>query len=857
MRVHRFFVLSVIILFLCCTGKTNVKTVPKPESIIGFEIGTENKLAHPTEIIEYFKELDKASDRLVFEEVGRTTDDNPFVMAYISSEENIRNLEKYKEITAKLSDPRKITDEEAKELIKEGKTIVCIAASIHATEVGPAQMAVRLAYVLCSDNSPEIQRILDNIVLVLIPMHNPDGYKMVVDWMRKYQGTEYAGSELPYLYHRYTGHDNNRDWYMFTQKETQLTIKKLYNVWHPQIVMDCHQKGGGARIFVPPYEAPYEPNVDPIITANVNMIGTYMMNRMTTKGYGGVESLADFDAWTPGRAYQHYHGAIRILTEVASAVNLAGSSYVTGKPDKDVFYPMPWKEGKWGIKEIIDYDYEAALAMLENAALLRDIWLSNFYEIQKKAVAEKFHPYAAVIPAKQRDPYTTKWLIDVLQFGGVEIYKAPQSFSAEGKSFDAGSAIIYMNQPYYGFAKTLLERQKYPELRQYPGGPLKRPYDTVAHTLPLLMGVDVQWIDSTFTADKELMVTAEVPQPVIPEETATNGYIVSHSNNAHYIALNRLLGTGVTAFWTAERFKDGSVDYPAGTIILYTDDKNAERVKTTARELTLDLIPRKSADKLSGYKLEPVKIGLYKAWSGNINEGWTRWVLEKFEFHMESAHNDIFKAGKLNEKFTVIVFAGDNENTITNGRVNDPTGRRPKIPPEYLGGIGKEGVENVKTFVRNGGTVITYGASNSFAINTFGLGVKNSLESIPREQRDRDISIPGSILKTINVISNPIAYGLPEEGSLFYFESAGLFTVANGKIVSRYPDTEDLLLSGWLEGASYVKGKANVVEIPYGEGRFVLIGFDPIYRAQAQQTFKYLFNALYLSAAKTGVIISK
>ncbi|MFC1783787.1 M14 family metallopeptidase [Planctomycetota bacterium] len=845
--------LTAGLLFVGC------ETTPAPEPVVsmairtpaeffGFELGADKKLAPPGRIIDYFRTLGQLSGRMIFQEVGRTTDDHAFIMGIISSEENILNLEKYRDMNAKLANPRLIGDAEAQQIIRDGKTVVAINAGIHSTEVGPIQALNIVAHKLVTDQSPEIKNLLDNTIVILNPMHNPDGYYMVTEWWNKYLGTEFEGSSMPWLYHRYTGHDDNRDWYFFSQKMTQLTIEHLYEQWHPQIVVDMHQMGSsGARIFVPPFVDPYEHNIDPILQANVNMLGTYMLNRMTAQGLAGVESHNRYDAWTPGRAFQHYHGAVRILTETAS-VGLAAPINVPatalergGYLKRSVFHPLPWLGGEWKLKDVVDYNTAAAMSVIENAAFTRRTWLSNFYEVGKNAVAEKTYPFAVIIPSGQRDPFTTKWLIKVLQTGMVEVHFANEPFSADGRRFEAGSAIIYMNQPYYSFAKTLLENQVYPQFTQYPGGPLMRPYDYVAHTLPLLMGVNVAWINNPFSADTNLTTGPEINPPIISTGPAPHGFIISHNTNAMYIVANRLLGEGVDMYWTAGEFEDGGQQYPAGTVIVFAPGNQADKLREIGRELNIDMIARsREAQPLRGYKLKPVKLAHYQSFSGNMSEGWTRWVLEKFEFDAETTHNDIITAGNLNRNFTALLFSNYNTNEIMRGRTGN-------TPPEYTGGIGAEGVENIKEFVRNGGTLITYGSSNDFAIRELGLQVSNTLSQAG------EIVAPGSILKTTNSIYHPIAYGMEVEGNLFY-RNAAIFDVQDGTVISRYPTTDDLLLSGWLEGGENLRGKANLVEVNYGEGRVVLIGFDPVYRAQAQGNFKFLFNAMFYGAAEAADI---
>ena len=310
-----------IVIFLAAIFLVQVipAKVQSPKEFLGFKIGTARKLADMDQIVKYFQILDRSSRRIKVQTLGKTTMGNPFIAALISSEANISNADTYKQYQQLLADPRRISSKRAAEIIARGKTIVMINCSIHATEIGASQMSMQLAYDLATKNDPSTLNILNNVIIVMIPMHNPDGIRMVVDWYKKYMGTKYEGGRMPWLYNTYVGHDNNRDWYMFTQKETQLTIK-IHNQWHPQIVLDMHQMGGrGARFFVPPYVDPYEPNVDPILAQQASTLGTFIASELTAENKGGVIHSIWFDAWTPARAYHHYHGGIRILTEAASA----------------------------------------------------------------------------------------------------------------------------------------------------------------------------------------------------------------------------------------------------------------------------------------------------------------------------------------------------------------------------------------------------------------------------------------------------------------------------------------------------------------------------------------------------------
>jgi hypothetical protein len=489
--------LGVLIVSVAALG---AQSVPTPASHFGFEIGSDRHLANWTQLTAYYSKLARASKRIKLDTLGQTTLGKPFVMLTITSEANQARLKELHDIQRKLADPRQISGaDELQRLLDTGKNVVMLTHSIHSTEVGGAQMAARLDYKLASSTDPAIREILDNLIILQIPSLNPDGTQWVSDWYMQHVGTPYEGTAPPWLYHFYTGHDNNRDWYAFTQKETQATVR-AQNDWHPQIVHDIHQMGNtGARIYFPPYTDPVEPNVDPALTAEVNQMGTWMAADLIGKGKTGVVVNAMYDQWTPARAYMHYHGGARILSETASAdlatpVEMA-TDRIRGGREYDASttswkFPVLWQGGRWGLPEIVDYQEQGALALLTNAAKNRRWWLENFYHINKRAVdGWKSWPAAWVIPSDQANRTGLSYVARILTMGDVEMYRSSATFSAGGRQFAAGSYVIPMQQPYASFAETLLEVQNYPDLREYPGGPPKRPYDVTAHTLPLLMNV--------------------------------------------------------------------------------------------------------------------------------------------------------------------------------------------------------------------------------------------------------------------------------------------------------------------------------------------------------------------------------
>lgn len=493
---------AIVVLLAACTGTARAQAVPTPASQFGFQVGADRKLANWDQLTAYFGVVAHASDRVVLDTLGASTMGMPMVMLTITSPANHAHLEELREIQLKLADPRRISSEEELEgLLDRGRTVVLITHGIHATEVGGPQMAARLVHRMATSEDPEILQILDETIFLDIPSLNPDGTQWVTDWYNRWVGTEYEAAPLPWLYHFYTGHDNNRDWYAFTQVETQLTVKKAHNAWHPQIVHDIHQTGSyGARIFFPPFIDPYEPNIDPGIIAGVNQLGSYMAAEVTARGMPGAVIHQRYDAFTPARAYQHYHGGVRILSEAASAriatpIEISSRDLRTGRTGDMTVpswnFPWPWEGGEWALGDIVDYMEAGALALLKNAARNRSFWLENFYHINKRAVnGWDRWPEAWVIPGGQENQAGLAYLLRVLTTGDVEVHQSLSAFQADGRRFPVGSFVIPTGQPYGSFAQTMLEIQEYPDLREYPGGPPLRPYDVTAHTLPLFMEVE-------------------------------------------------------------------------------------------------------------------------------------------------------------------------------------------------------------------------------------------------------------------------------------------------------------------------------------------------------------------------------
>jgi Zinc carboxypeptidase len=821
-------------------------TLPTPESVLGFRIGAEKKLADYHQMVDYLRKLDTASDRLQLENLGKTTEGNDLMMAIISSPANLRQLDEWRKIQARLADPRDLSEAESAKLLARGKTFVLINCSIHATEVGAAQMSLELAYHLASSNSATVQQILDNVITLLVPAHNPDGQLMVVDWYRKNLGTKYETSPLPWLYQKYVGHDNNRDWFMFTQAETRITVEKIHNVYHPHITLDMHQMGqNGARLFVPPYIDPVEPNVDPIIVGLLNTLGTYVQATLTAQDKSGVVSNAIFDAWTPARAYPHYHGGLRFLTEAASAdyatavdipaERLQGDDYYSARYASWNF-PKPWPGGKWTLRDIIDYDFAAAMAILEHAARNREFWLKSILQVQQNAVNWGGKPAAYVIPANQRDPEGLKDLLEIMRLGMVEVYRASEDFVADGAKFRQGDWIIPIRQPYGSFAKALLESQRYPALRDNSGA-LRQPYDATAHTLPLFLGVEIFAIN---TAPK--LPNAPVKLPAAVNDKFVSGpasiFALDPANTASYRLLNAVLKNGFSAFWAQTPIGDGDQEFPIGTILVDGKDRES-MLKDIAQGSGVEVQGLQTKPAGAMYRLQTPRVGLYKSWVANMDEGWTRWVLEQYDFAYTTLTDADIRAGDLHQKFEVIILPDQPSRSIEAGNSPD------RVPPQYANGLGEIGIHQLRTFVEQGGTLVALDAATELPIRNFWIQVRDVTAGLPAQK----FNAPGSMLRVLADTRHPLAYGARREEAIF-FNNSPAFRLDEGKGILTYPRA-NLLLSGWLEGEEQLVGQHALVEVPVGAGRVVLFGFRPQFRGQVRATYKFLFNALFYAAAKT------
>jgi len=849
--------------------------VTSPEKFFGFQLGSNQKMARWDKMVEYFQLLEKeGGGKLKVVNMGPSTMGNPFLLVIITSPANMDRLERLRQINTQISDPRGLSEADVKKLIAEGRAVVCQSMSLHASEIGGSQMAPELAYDLLARADTETQRILDNVVFLMVPSFNPDGQIMVTDWYRKYVGTEYEGSNLPWLYHKYAGHDNNRDAFQTNLVESQYMAKILFRDWVPQAYIDHHHMGSyGARIYVPPYAEPVRPFADPLVWREMSWYGAHIAYKEEEAGLSGVINMAQYSGW--GHFGFHwitpFHNIAGMLTESASA-RLASPLYIL--PDQlrgggrnlpsygeQTNFPDPWPGGWWKLRDIVERQKVSAWALLDLAARNRETVLWNAYLKAKRQTERgaQGKPVAYAIPATQHDPLTAIKLVNKLLMQGVEVQQAPKGFtSADGVTYSPGSFVVSLAQPKMGLIRYLLGRTFYPDnqwTRSGDGSPM-RPYDMATDTMFEFMGVRVDPLNDSPKGDLQKLTTAVVPAGKFGAGGAA--FAFDGRLNDSFRAANLLFDKGIMlrrVDKAAPGLRPGDFVVAAGSDAVLAG---------VAKETGVDFAALKTPPTDGVHEVKRLRIGMYQRYrGGNMDEGWTRLLLEQWGFPYTSLMDAEIKKGGLNEKYDVIILPEDSTTAIVGAGAAAAGGRgggaaaagggapggfgrgEQSVPPEYRSGIGNDGVNALRDFVEKGGTLVTLGGASNFAIERFGLSVRNIVAGLS----SKEFWCPGSTLKVKFDNNNPLAYGMPEEGLAVYLSENPAFEIAptdhneRYEVIVRYAD-RDLLQSGWLIGEDTLARKAAMISAQMGQGRVVLIGFRTQHRAQTHGTYKLLFNTL-------------
>lgn len=809
-----------------------------PEKHFGHAMGADRKLVEWPKVASYYRLLAQQSDYLRIETLGKSTEGRDFLLVTVAAPETLERLDRYQQIQKSLADPRKTSAAAAEDLIAEGKAVVLITCSIHSSEVASTMTAMEYVYRLLSEETKRNRAILENTIFLLVPSLNPDGVDKVAAWYKRWLGTPHEGAPMTELYHKYLGHDNNRDWYIFSQEETRLTVEKIHNVWHPEIVYDVHQMGTtGARIFVPPWIDPIDENIDPIIVQQANSFGAAMAADLTAAGKKGVVIHGIYDYFTPARHYQSYHGGVRLLSEsagvrMATPITVPFSSLQTrargyNSQKRSWNFLEPWRGGKWTLRNIVENQLTTFESVLYSAALRREDLLRNFYRIGARAL-EPSGPSAFVVPREQHDPNAAQRLLETLSFGLVEIGAARSDFEAGGQRFAEGDRVVSLTQPYRSFAKTLLERQRYPNSLEYPGGPPKSPYDVTSHSLPLLMGVKVVPVNNPLDV---ALAPVESLKPASRVDNATL-LSLSPSLSHSFRAVSRLLKLG-RAVYRDER---------SGDFLIEADADSRTMLEELAEELGLELHASEQ-DTGEHRRLRTPRVGLYNGSVPIMDEGWTRWLLEQNEIPYKTLDNARIRRGNLTEDFDVVVLPDAPPRTLQSGWVEGALYNGVPMPSRYTGGIGQRGAGRLREFLNAGGTVLALNRAARYAIERLGAPVRNVLTGIDKQR----FYSPGALWNAAVDLQHPLTFGM-QSSTAVWFESGPVFAPAednsNVRTVVSYP-ARDVLASGWLLGEEYVAERAAVIDVSFGDGHLLLFGIRPQYRGQSYSAFKLFFNGLF------------
>ncbi|HET9948431.1 MAG TPA: M14 metallopeptidase family protein [Longimicrobiales bacterium] len=829
------------------------RIVPSPEEFFGHRMGADRQLARWDRLVAYYDTLAARSDRVWVEEMGPSTLGNPFLVVFVSSPANLANLETIRRRNAVLQDPRGHSEQEIEDAIANGRAIVVQGYGLHSNEVAGTQSAAEFVYLLATGRDERTMEILDNTLSIVIPNMNPDGNLAVTDWYRRWVGTEYEGAPLPELYHTYAGHDNNRDAIMQNTVESRYVAEILFREWIPQAFVDHHQMGSyGPRIYLPPYTDPIRPGADPLVWREMAWYGAHMAYRMEEAGLPGAITDALYSGW--GHFGFHwiapFHNIAGMLTESAGA-RMASPLFVhpdqlrdgRGLPEHEAQtdHPSPWQGGWWRLRDVVERQIVASLATLEIAAKNRETVLRNAYnkasrQIERGAAGEV---RAYVIPAEQHDALAMQKLINALLGQGITVEQAFREFQHEGRVYGEGTYVVSMEQPKQGVVRWLLGRTRYPDntfTRERDGEPIA-PYDMATDNLAEFMGVDVVPVRSPVRAELALVTDSVDPSGTIA--AGANGYVLDGRANDAYEAVNRLLAAGAPV----RRAARGGQGFEAGDFLVGPATDRA-LVAAVVEETGVDFTPLEVDAEDESWPLEPQRIGVFQRLrGGNIDEGWTRWVLEEFGFEYRSLRDRDILRGDLADRWDVIVLPADSKEMMTGEGLDEA--QNEAIPPEYRSGFGEEGVAALEEFVEEGGTLVTFAQAGDLVLDAFDVPVRD----VVADTWGNDFWSPGSTLRVRVDPSDPLTLGMPEEalatflrGGQVYETLPGPASVAVRRLVT-YPE-RDILGSGWLLGEDAIAGRAAMVAIDKGRGTVVMIGFRPQHRGQTHGTFKLFFNAL-------------
>jgi len=889
MRGTRF----AIVIAVCCFGAAaTAAELPAPESVLGFEPGADRHLMDHGELVGYLEELAAASDRLELREVGRSPLDRPIHVLFASAPENLERLDELRTINRRLALDAALSEAEREDLVRTGRTFVMAALSMHSTEVGPSQSLPTYAFELATTDDPAVREQLEKVVWMIVPCHNPDGMDMVVEHYRSTLGGEYEGSSLPGVYHRYVGHDNNRDFVALTQDDTRV-ISALYSTeWYPQVLVEKHQMGRtGPRYFVPPNHDPIAENVAGELWHWIRLFGAGMSRDLGAAGHTGVATGWLFDNYWPGSTETSlWKGVVSFLTEAAS-VKVATPVFVEptelrvgGKGLSEyaisVNMPEPWPGGWWRLGDIVEYELTSFRSILATAARHSDEIL-RFRNRLAAAEVERGRtepPFFYVLPADPEDRGARQRLVRLLQEHGVELRRTTEAVEVAGRTVAAGAVVVPLAQPYRAFVKEVLEAQRYPVRHYTPDGEVIRPYDIASWSLPLHHGADAWAVDVQAPALERALEPLPTGVPWTDLEGVTRvpaGSLLAWlpGDVDGYREVFAALQLGLDVRRTVEETTVEGRRLPAGTFVI---GGGQAALRGLALAAAVPPVVLERAPDVATTALRNPRVALVETWFHDMDAGWTRFVLDSFGVDYE-----VLRPGDVGQAdlgaFDVIVLPDADPGVLVEGRTRDDESGywRAAYPPQYREGMGRAGRAALTTFLQDGGTIVSWRRSTglftdglalpSDAAEDSGRGADPSGgETLPLPVRDvtesleeRGLYVPGSWLRARALEGHPLTWGLPADAGVFsrggpVFATSIPALDTDRRVVLHHPDGGNLLLSGYAENPELLGNRPVGVWVRVGRGQLVLYGFNPQFRSSTPATYPLLFNALLLPEVGAG-----
>ena len=874
MRNYTLVLLLITLLFINFSVLSQDKSIVKPVDYFGFEPGSDRELFTYEELVNYLSLLDNSSDKLKMIKIGTSPMGKPMYACFISSVANINNLDELKKINRELALNYLLTDAERKDFIGKGKTFVYATLSMHSTEVGPSQAAPLIAYDLSTTTDEKKLEWLDNTVFMVVPCHNPDGMDMVVEHYKKYKGTRNEGCSMPGVYHKYVGHDNNRDFVTLTQSDTR-AIASVYNLdWFPQVMVEKHQMGStGVRYFVPPGHDPIAENIDAGIWNWLAVFGSNMITDMTAENLKGIAQHYLFDDYWPGSTTTStWKNTIGMLTEAAGA-KIATPLYIEptelrvgGKGlseyKKSVNMPELWEGGDWKLSDIIKYEISSTYSILKTSSIYREEILTFRNDLCKKEVAKGLSepPYHYILPLIQNDQSELLNLVNLLKEHGVRVNRLSADVFLNDKKYYTGDFVISLSQPFRSFIKEVMESQKFP-LRHYtPNGEIIKPYDITSWSLPLHRGLESFEINEYFNILDQSVVEADLPYFNFEKgNKAFYGIIFPAGNNESYKVAFKLLAAGIEVYRLTNSTLYNGKKIKAGSFYI----KENVLPEVISADVSVPPVYLTSEAKMEMIKLKKPVVGLVETWFHDMDAGWTRFVFDSYNINYTVIRPDEFEKANLSKQFDVIVFPSSSKDILMEGKYKSGSDYNvSSYPAEYAKGMGANGMKNLMSFLDNGGIILSWGESTDLFDQNLSIERSKDLKedfrlpfrNVAGNLKASGLYCPGSFVKINLKEDNPLTYGLQDDIGVF-FRGNQIFSTSipnfdmDRRVIGSFPE-ENILLSGYCSGQENLSNKTAMVWFRKGKGQLVLMGFNPQFRASTQGSFKLLFNSLLLEKMK-------